>query len=116
MFKVKAKFIGKDSLGFVNGNIYDLMLIIKPQINGGIIDISTQKSHKSSTWSSGRLRCEYYSNLGKDSWEWFITDWQILHFENDNVVIYIIDDEIHSKVNKGLKQAVREYKLNKVLS
>lgn len=112
MFKVKAKFIGKDSLGFINGNIYDLILIIKPQINGGIIDISTQKSYKSSTWSSGRLRCEYYSNLGKDSWELFIPNWQILHFES-------IDgehDADYTKVNNKLKQSVREYKLNKVLS
>ena len=99
MFKVKAKFIGVNSLGFVNGNIYDLTMVSMPHIGNGIIDISTNKP---------RLRCEY------GSWEKFITNWQILHFESMGGEH---DAEAHhTKVNNGLKKSVRDYKISKVLS
>jgi hypothetical protein len=101
MFKIKAKFIGKNSLGFVNSNIYYLVMISMPHIGKGMIEITTEKHNP-------RLRCEY------GSWEKFIPNWEILHFENmsgDH------DAEIHhTKVNSGLKQSVRDSKINKVLS
>jgi hypothetical protein len=101
MFKIKAKFIGKNSVGFVNSNIYYLVMISMPHIGKGMIEITTEKHNP-------RLRCEY------GSWEKFIPNWEILHFENmsgDH------DAEIHhTKVNNGLKQSVRDSKINKVLS
>lgn len=108
MFKLRAKFIGKNSVGFVNGEIYDLVMVSMPHIGKGMIDISTQKGHESSNWSSGRLRCEY------NSWELFIPNWEILHFESMGGEH---DAEVnHTKVNNGLKQSVRDSRINKVLS
>ena len=101
MFKIKAKFIGKNSLGFVNSNIYYLVMISMPHIGKGMIEITTEKHNP-------RLRCEY------GSWEKFIPNWEILHFEsmggNHDAEIH------HTKVNNGLKQSVRDSKINKVLS
>ena len=100
MFKIKAKFIGVNSVGFINGRIYELTLIDMPHIGKGMIEISTD--------NKPRLRCEY------GSWERFIPNWQILHFEN---MTGDHDAEVHhTKVNNGLKSALRDYKLNKVLS
>ena len=100
MFKLKAKFIGNDSLGFVNGCIYDVLLMDFPHIGKGMIEISTNNKPP--------LRCEYAS------WERFIPNWEILHFENTTGDH---DAEVHhTKVNNGLKSAVRESKINKVLS
>ena len=100
MFKVKAKFIGINSLGFIGGRIYEMILINQP-IGSGRIEIVTE-NHKP------KLRCEY------NSWELFIPNWQISHFENmggDH------DAEIHhTKVNNGLKQSVRDYKISKIIS
>jgi len=42
MFKIKAKFIGKNSLGFVNGRIYEMYLINMPHIGKGMIEIETK--------------------------------------------------------------------------
>ena len=95
MFKIKAKFIGVDSLGFNNGHIYDISLIDFPHING-MIEISTN--------DGSRLRCEYAS------WERFIPNWEILHFEN------MTGGHMDTKVNNGLKQSVRDSKISKVLS
>jgi hypothetical protein len=112
MFKIKAKFIGKNSVGFVNSNIYYLVMISMPHIGKGMIEITTEfcvslQQNKLMTINP-RLRCEY------GSWEKFIPNWEILHFENmsgDH------DAEIHhTKVNSGLKQSVRDSKINKVLS
>ena len=101
MFKIKAKFIGKNSLGFINGRIYEMYLISMPHIGKGMIEITTEKHNP-------RLRCEY------GSWEKFIPNWEILHFEN---MSGDYDAEIHhTKVNNGLKQSVRDSKINKVLS
>ena len=101
MFKIKAKFIGKNSVGFINGRIYEMYLISMPHIGRGMIEIATE-SHKP------KLRCEY------GSWEKFIPNWEILHFEN---MSGDYDAEIHhTKVNSGLKQSVRDSKINKVLS
>lgn len=99
MFKIKAKFIGVNSLGFINGHIYKMHLINMPHIGKGMIDISTTDSPK--------LRCEY------GSWEKFILNWEILHYEN---MTGNHDAEVHhAKVNNGLKMACRDYKINKVL-
>ena len=101
MFKVKAKFIGRNSIGFVNGRIYEMYLISMPHRLKTTIEIATE-NHKP------KLRCEY------NSWELFIPNWQISHFENmggDH------DAEIHhTKVNNGLKQSVRDYKISKIIS
>ena len=101
MFKIKAKFIGKNSVGFINGHVYEMYLISMPHIGRGMIEIATE-SHKP------KLRCEY------NSWELFIPNWQILDFESmggDH------DAEIHhTKVNNGLKQSVRDYKISKIIS
>jgi hypothetical protein len=45
MFKLKAKFIGKNSLGFINGRIYEMVLISMPHIGKGMIEIATE-NHK----------------------------------------------------------------------
>lgn len=101
MFKVKAKFIGRNSIGFMNGKIYEMILINQPHIGSGRIEIVTE-NHKP------KLRCEY------NSWELFIPNWQISNFENMGGKH---DAEIHhTKVNNGLKQSVRDYKISKVLS
>ena len=101
MFKVKAKFIGVNSVGFVNGNIYYLTMISMPHIGKGMIEIMTENHNP-------KLRCEY------GSWEKFIPNWEILHYDNMNNVH---DAEVHhTKVNNGLKQSVRNSKINKVLS
>jgi len=101
MFKIKAKFIGKNSIGFINGRIYYLVMISMPHIGKGMIEITTEKHNP-------RLRCEY------GSWEKFIPNWEILHYDNMNNVH---DAEVHhTKVNNGLKQSVRDSKINKVLS
>ena len=101
MFKVKAKFIGVNSLGFINGRIYEMILINQPHIGSGRIEIVTE-NHKP------KLRCEY------NSWELFIPNWEILKYDNMNNVH---DAEVHhTKVNNGLKQSVRDSKINKVLS
>lgn len=98
MFKIKAKFIGKNSLGFIKGNIYEFVLLSMPHIEKGYIEIKT----------TCKKRCDY------NSWELFIPNWEILHSEN---MTGDHDVEAHnSKVNAGLKQAVRNTKLNKVLS
>ncbi len=97
MFKLKAKFIGQNSLGFINGRIYDLNLVSMAKIGKGLIQISTN--------NKPRLRCEY------NSWELFIPNWQILSYEK------IGDHEAevhHTKVNNGLKVAVRDNKLNEL--
>jgi hypothetical protein len=100
MFKIKAKFIGVNSIGFINGRIYELTMISMPHIGKGMIEISTD--------NRPRLRCEY------GSWEKFIPNWEILHCEN---MTGEHDAEIHhTKVNSGLKSAVRNSKLNKILS
>lgn len=100
MFKIKAIFIGKNSLGFVNGVKYNITLLSMPHINNGLIQITTD--------TNPRLRCEY------NSWELFIPNWQIIHFEN---MTGDHDAEVHhAKVNNGLKASARNYKLNKVLS
>ena len=100
MFKIKAKFIGKDSLGFINSRIYELILINMPHIGNGMVEVSTE--------NKPRLRCEY------GSWEKFILNWEILHYEN---MTGDHEAEVHhTKVNSGLKKSVRDYKLNKVLS
>ena len=99
MFKLKAKFIGKNSLGFINGRIYEMHLISMPHIGKGMIEIATE-NHKP------RLRCEY------NSWELFIPNWEILKYDNMN---NIHDAEVHhTKVNNGLKVAVRDNKLNEL--
>jgi hypothetical protein len=101
MFKIKAKFIGLNSLGFINGRIYEMILLSMPHIGKGMIDISTE-NHKP------KLRCEY------GSWEKFILNWEILHYEN---MTGLHDTEVHhTKVNNGLKQSVRNSKISKVLS
>ena len=101
MFKIKAKFIGKNSLGFINDRIYYLVMISMPHIGKGMIEITTEKHNP-------RLRCEY------GSWEKFIPNWEILHFEN---MTGDHDAEIHhTKVNNGLKQSVRDYKISKIIS
>lgn len=101
MFKLKAKFIGKNSVGFVNGRIYYLVMISMPHIGRGMIEIATENHNP-------KLRCEY------GSWEKFILNWEILHYDNMNNVH---DAEVHhNKVNNGLKQSVRDSKINKVLS
>ena len=101
MFKIKAKFIGKNSLGFINSNIYYLVMISMPHIGKGMIEITTEKHNP-------RLRCEY------GSWEKFIPNWEILHFENMSGN-YDAENH-HTKVNNGLKSSVRDSKINKVLS
>lgn len=107
MFKVKAKFIGINSLGFIGGRIYEMILINQPHIGNGRIEITTNR-HNDFSKIQKRIRCEY------GSWESFIPNWQILHFEN---MTGDHDAEIHhTKVNNGLKQSVREYKISKVLS
>jgi len=99
MFKLKAKFIGQNSLGFINGRIYDLNLVHMANIARGLIQISTNKKP--------RLRCEY------NSWELFIPNWQILSYEN---MTGDHDAEVHhTKVNNGLKVAVRDNKINSIL-
>ena len=101
MFKIKAKFIGKNSLGFINGRVYEMYLISMPHIGKGMIEIAT-------TSLKPKLRCEY------GSWEKFILNWEILHYDNMNNTN---DAEVHhTKVNNGLKQSVRDSKINKVLS
>lgn len=75
MFKVKAKFIGINSLGFIGGRIYEMIIINQPRIGSGRIEITTEK-HK------GEHDAEAH----------------------------------HAKVNNGLKQSVRDYKISKVLS
>lgn len=101
MFKIKAKFIGVNSLGFINGRIYEMHLISMPHIGKGMIEIATE-NHKP------KLRCDY------GSWEKFILNWEILHFESMGGEH---DAEVHhTKVNNGLKQSVRDSKINKVLS
>ena len=101
MFRVKARFIGINSLGFIGGRIYEMVLINQPHIGSGRIEIVTE-NHKP------KLRCEY------NSWELFITNWQILHFESMGGEH---DAEVHhTKVNNGLKQSVRDFKISKVLS
>lgn len=101
MFKIKAKFIGLNSLGFINGRIYEMILISVPYIAKGMIEVETE-NHRP------KLRCEY------GSWEKFILYWEILHYENmsgDH------DAEVnHTKVNNGLKSSVRDFKLKEVLS
>lgn len=100
MFKIRAKFIGVNSVGFINGKIYELTLIDMPHIGNGMIEISTN--------NKPRLRCEY------GSWERFIPNWEVLHFENMGG-----DHDAqahHAKVNSGLKQSVRDSKISKVLS
>jgi hypothetical protein len=101
MFKIKAKFIGKNSLGFINGCIYEMHLISMPHIGKGMIEIATE-NHKP------KLRCEY------GSWEKFIPNWEVLHFENMSGN-YDAENH-HTKVNNGLKSSVRDSKINKVLS
>ena len=101
MFKIKAKFIGLNSLGFINGRIYEMILLNMPHIGKGMIEISTE-NHRP------KLRCEY------GSWEKFILNWEILHYEN---MTGSHDAEVHhTKVNNGLKQSVRDSKISKVLS
>ena len=101
MFKIRAKFIGVNSLGFINGRIYEMVLISMPHIGKGMIEIATE-NHKP------KLRCEY------GSWEKFIPNWEILHYNNMNNKR---DAEVHhTKVNNGLKQSIRDSKINKVLS
>ena len=102
MFKIKAKFIGKNSLGFINGRFYEMYLISMPHIGKGMIEIATESHHKP------KLRCEY------NSWELFIPNWEILHFENMSGNHDA--ENHHTKVNNGLKQSVRDSKINKVLS
>jgi hypothetical protein len=101
MFKIKAKFIGLNSLGFINGRIYEMILISMPHIGKGMIEIATENH-------TPKLRCEY------GSWEKFILNWEILHYDNMNNVH---DAEVHhTKVNNGLKSSVRDFKISKVLS
>ncbi len=101
MFKIKAKFIGKNSLGFINGYIYEMILMNMPHIGKGMIEVTTE-NHKP------RLRCEY------NSWELFIPNWEILNYEN---MTGDHDAEVHhTKVNNGLKSSVRNSKIKKVLS
>jgi len=101
MFKIKAKFIGKNSVGFINGCIYEMYLISMPHIGKGMIEIATE-NHKP------KLRCEY------GSWEKFIHNWEVLHFENMSGNHDA--ENHHTKVNNGLKSSVRDSKINKVLS
>jgi hypothetical protein len=99
MFKLKAKFIGVNSIGFINGRVYDLSLVYMPRISKGLIQISTN--------NKPRLRCEY------NSWELFIPNWQIISYKN---MTGDHDVEVHhDKVNSGLKQAVRDNKINLIL-
>jgi hypothetical protein len=99
MFKIKARFLGKNSLGFVNGNIYNFNLVDFPHIKG-LINITTD--------GKPCLRCEY------SSWEKFIPNWEILNYENTTGDH---DAEVHhTKVNNGLKSSLRDYRINKVLS
>lgn len=99
MFKIKAKFIGTSSIGFIHNNIYEMILIDLPHIGKGLIQISIENP---------RLRCEY------SNWESFIPNWKILHYEN---MTGDHDAEIHhTKVNSGLKMEVRNNKISKVLN
>jgi hypothetical protein len=101
MFKIKAKFIGINSLGFINGRIYEMHLISTNMRYKGMIEIATE-NHKP------KLRCEY------GSWEKFILNWEILHYEN---MTGSHEAEVHhTKVNNGLKSSVRDTKIKKVLS
>jgi hypothetical protein len=107
MFKVKAKFIGTNSLGFISGITYEMILINQPHIGSGRIEITTNR-HNNFSKIQKRLRCEYVS------WESFIPNWEILNFESmsgENEV-----ESHHAKVNNGLKQSVRDYKISKIIS
>jgi hypothetical protein len=101
MFKVKAKFIGTDSVGFIHNNIYEMILNDLPYIGKGI-----HIEAKSISGKKTRLRCEY------NNWESFIPNWEIFHYENmigDDARLY------HNKVNSELKSEVRNNKISKVL-
>ncbi len=100
MFKIRAKFIGINSLGFINGKIYEMILMSMPHIGKGMIQVMSE-NHKP------RLRCEY------NSWESFVPNWEILHYEN---MTGEHEAEVHhTKVNNGLKSSVRNSKLSKLL-
>jgi len=100
MFKIRGRFIGTNSLGFINGNTYIIKLFDIPQhIGNGLIIIETIEKK--------RIRCGY------SSWERFINNWEILHYENTTGDH---DAEIHhTKVNNGLKSSVRESKISKII-
>ncbi len=109
MFKLKAKFIGQNSLGFINGHIYDLNLVHMANIGKGLIQISTNRKPQVvyDLPPLPCLRCEY------NSWELFIPNWQILSYEN---MMGDHEAEVHhTKVNNGLRQAVRDNKINSIL-
>jgi hypothetical protein len=105
MFKVKAKFIGTDSVGFIHNNIYEMILIDLPHIGKGLIQIEARSYSRSG--KKTRLRCEY------NNWESFIPNWEIFHYEN---MTGDHDAEVHhNKVNSELKSEVRNNKISKVL-
>lgn len=105
MFKIKAKFIGRNSVGFISGKIYEMILINMPHIGNGMIEVRTENHNPI---KQKRLRCEY------NSWELFIPNWEILKYEN---MTGDHEAEVHhTKVNNGLKMSVRDSKINKVLS
>lgn len=115
MFKVKAKFIGVNPLGFTKNEIYEIVLIsllkihiyqsspfcVSPQKDfGWILRITTEKF----------LICEY------ESWEEFISNWEILNYQIMTFPPRKVQPKIDNDVNNGLKSSIRNYKINDLLS
>jgi hypothetical protein len=106
MFELKAIFIGKNSLGFINGKEYNLYMRINPislDNNSGsnFIKISCNDYING---NFHRLNCEY-SRL-----ESFLTNWEVINYY-DHSISTPYDDYIIS----GFKTSMRENKINKLL-
>ena len=104
MIKLKAKFIGKSSLGFISNNTYDLKLDVLYN-NKTLIIIKTDDKNQ-------KLRCEYNSwKRYKENWIFLSCDKsQINRMENPmsryeiNVILPLILCSIRSyKLNLLLK-------------
>lgn len=99
MIKVKARFIGANSLGFVNNVIYDIS--ITDQKIGDIGNIDNRMLRVETDTFKLRSACEY------SSWQRLISNWELMSAKVGNSEEYL-----HNKI----KEYLRERKINKVLN
>lgn len=99
--KIKAKFIGRNSLGYVHNNVYDLDIIDSGFHMGG-----SQGSSITIRSSSGEGACQY-SRI-----EMFFRNWEVSSYHKS----YMVGVDSENLLLEGvLTSKMREFKLEKIL-
>jgi hypothetical protein len=103
MVKIKAKFIGRDSLGFKNGIIYDLDAYISSIVPK--VEVTIRNS------VSKHQVCRY------SEMKFLNINWEILAYQSPiKEDLYIYEDEYKYTLEPIVTRIIRERKLKNILN